>query len=321
MLELDETDRKILHQLDLDCRQSIPRIAKKVGAKKDTVAFRIKRLVSRKIITKFITEVNTSKLGYIGMKGYFQFQNYTEEMEKEFFDYLGTFRQMGWIVSCTGRWDAMIVYWGKSAFEFHRSYLQILDKYSKYVVSKEIAQNMKWFWYNRKWLIGHDQNPVGYEHGGEPSTVKLDALDRAILSCLISDGRMPVVEIAKSVKTTPQNVINRMRRMKSEGVIAKFGIDINYKKLGIIFCKTFVYLQNVTEKKLEAIFAYCKRQPNVFALVNTLGPWDLELELEVENFEQVTMIMNGMRSHFGDTIRNYESVIVSKQTTVRHVEY
>ena len=44
MTKLDLKDRKILYELDLNCRQSNSQIGKKVGLKRDVVAYRIKKL-------------------------------------------------------------------------------------------------------------------------------------------------------------------------------------------------------------------------------------------------------------------------------------
>ena len=38
MVDIDLKDRKILYELDLDCRQSNTQIGKKVGLKKDVVS-------------------------------------------------------------------------------------------------------------------------------------------------------------------------------------------------------------------------------------------------------------------------------------------
>ena len=316
---LDLLDRRILYQLDLDCRQSIPALAKKVGAKKDTVRFRLARLLKEKVITRFITEVNTAKFGYIGFKVYFQMQDFGREQEKEFFDYLLSFPQTGWVVRCSGRWDVLLVYWGRSSFEFHRDFEKIFSRFSRHIIHKEVAQNVAWFWYNRKWLVGEEAHAVGFEHGGPPEKFDLDLLDKRILSLLIEDGRKPVVDIARTAGTGPQNVLNRIRRLKKAGVISRFSIDIDYKRLGLVFCKAFIYLQNISPKRLEELYAYCRRQPHVFALVLLLGPWDLELEFEAHDFEEMMRIMDDLRQKFGDIIRNYESVMVSRQTTVRHI--
>ena len=319
MVVLDELDRRILYQLDLDCRQSNARIARKVKARKDTVAFRIRRLIKRGIITRFTTEINSAKFGYATLKVYLQVQNFTDKQEKEFFQYLKSFRQTGWIVSCSGRWDVLVVYWAKSPFEFYQELLKILNRFSKHIVHKEICQSMNWFWYNRKWLI-EDATPVGIEYGGIPGHYKLDDLDHAVLRCLIDDGRASAVSISEKAGTSPQNVLNKIKKLKKAGIITKFGIDIDYKQLGITFCKAFVYLQNITQERLQELYDYCLRQPQIFALVVTLGPWDLELEFEVHDFEEMTRIMNGLRKKFGDMVKNYESVIVTAQTPVIHIE-
>ena len=50
MIKIDLKDRKILNQLDINSRQSLSQIGKKVGLPKNVVAYRIKRLEEKKII-------------------------------------------------------------------------------------------------------------------------------------------------------------------------------------------------------------------------------------------------------------------------------
>ncbi|MFO7677029.1 MAG: AsnC family protein, partial [Thermoplasmatota archaeon] len=42
-MKLDLKDRKILYELDLDCRQSNSQIGKKVGLGRDVVSYRINK--------------------------------------------------------------------------------------------------------------------------------------------------------------------------------------------------------------------------------------------------------------------------------------
>jgi len=68
MVKIDLKDRKILYELDLNCRQSNTQIGKTVGLKKDVVSYRIKRLQEQGIIKNFWTEINTFKFGYFGLR-------------------------------------------------------------------------------------------------------------------------------------------------------------------------------------------------------------------------------------------------------------
>ena len=52
MKKIDLKDRKILYELDLNCRQSNAQIGKKVGLSRKVVEYRIKRMEEEGIITK-----------------------------------------------------------------------------------------------------------------------------------------------------------------------------------------------------------------------------------------------------------------------------
>tara|TARA_Y100000034_G_C6827369_1_gene373148 strand:- start:33 stop:1016 length:984 start_codon:yes stop_codon:yes gene_type:complete len=316
---LDDLDRKIIHQLDINSRQSTAEISKKVSSNKDTVNYRINKLLENSVIKRFSVAINTSKFGYQNIKVYFQFQNFSKEVEKEFFDYLQSIPRIGWVVRASGRWDALFCYWAKSSFEFYSVFIKILNKFSKYIYHKEIVHNINWFYYNRKWIDRKDSKIYPILYGEKPGNEKLDDLDTTILERLIDNAKIPIKDIAFETNQSAQTVINRIKGLKNRGIITKFGIDLNYEKLGLLFCKTFVYLDNITKKRLDELYDYCAKQPNIFALTTTLGAWDLELEIEVYRFEEVISIMDDLRDKFKDIIRSYESVIITKQSEVIYI--
>ena len=81
-------DRKILYELDLNCRQSNTQIGKKVGLKKDVVSYRIKRMQDEGIIKNFWTLIDAYKLGYIIFRFYLVFQYVNRDIKKKIIEYL-----------------------------------------------------------------------------------------------------------------------------------------------------------------------------------------------------------------------------------------
>ena len=75
MYKLDLKDRKILYELDLNCRQSNTQIGKKVGLKKDVVSYRINNMEKEGIIKDYWTVIDTFKLGYNVFRVYLIFQD------------------------------------------------------------------------------------------------------------------------------------------------------------------------------------------------------------------------------------------------------
>ena len=71
--KLDRINRRILFELDKNCRISDNKLAKLVHRSRESVRHRINKLVKDGIIKGFITSINPSKFGYMFFKLYFQF--------------------------------------------------------------------------------------------------------------------------------------------------------------------------------------------------------------------------------------------------------
>ena len=62
---MDELDKKILRELQLDSRNSFTKIAQKIGVSTATVSDRVKRLTEKGIICGYTTILDTSELGMV----------------------------------------------------------------------------------------------------------------------------------------------------------------------------------------------------------------------------------------------------------------
>jgi Lrp/AsnC family leucine-responsive transcriptional regulator len=318
-MELDILDRKILHQLDFDSRQSAKEIAKRIGSNKDTVNFRIKRLEREKIITGYLARVNTAKFGLTSIKTYIKFQDIDEKKEQEFFDYLQGIPEVGWAAQTSGSWDALFSVWTQSSFSYYAFLMKILNKFSKNIYEKEIIHNMHEVYYNHKWMLPESNKINAVRYGGEPALDRLNDTDIAVLKELVKNGRGKFSEIAERTGISPQNVFHHVKILKKKGVITQFGIDLNYEKLGIVYTKTMIRLHNVDEKSLASIQRFCEREPRVFAFITTLGAWDLELEMEVTRVEEMMDMMNRIKRAFPDFIKDYDSIIITKQPKTSYI--
>ena len=61
---------------------------------------------------------------------------------------------------------------------------------------------------------------------------KMDNTDLKILSALEEDSRVTVREVAKRINVPITTVHNRLKKLKSEGIIKRFTIEKDYEKLG-----------------------------------------------------------------------------------------
>ncbi len=63
--------------------------------------------------------------------------------------------------------------------------------------------------------------------------MKLDEIDVLILQELQKDSRLSIRELSKRINLSPPSVTERVRRLEDDGVIERYTIKINKKKLGL----------------------------------------------------------------------------------------
>ena len=92
MVNLDLKDRKILYQLDLNCRQSNTQIGRQVGLSKEVVNYRIKRMQDLGVINNFWTAINSLKLGYYAFRIYINFLDVDPDKKNEIIQYFKNYK-------------------------------------------------------------------------------------------------------------------------------------------------------------------------------------------------------------------------------------
>ena len=314
-IKLDLKDWKILNQLDLNCRQSDAEIGKKVRLSKQVVNYRIKRLIEEKIITAFTPIINIAKIDYGAHKIYLQFRSLSKKKEEEIWNYLLKQPNVVWFISCSGKWDLIFGVASKNIDDLIQVLDGFMNKYSHYVQERAITVFSKATLHHREWLLKkkkQEQQPIYWLLGGEIETIALDEIDKKILKLLNKNARVSIVDIAHNVKISSSLTIQRIKKMQQKGIIEAFRIGLNREKLGINYCKSFIYYQNKTIEKENQLLYYCYNLPNILGVSQSIGPWDLELEFEVKNYDDFHKIMKDMKNKF-PLIRSFDTVYIEKE--------
>ena len=157
MIKIDKKDRKILYQLDLNSKQSLAQIGKKVGLPKNVVAYRINRLTEQGIIKQFYTVIDASKLGYISYRIYLTFQYTNPEKEQEIQDYFLNNKYIWWMGSIEGKYDLGMHIWVKDIQEFNNFWNETLKKYRHYFEKQIITLDFQTRYCKYSYLLDEKQ--------------------------------------------------------------------------------------------------------------------------------------------------------------------
>lgn len=304
MYKIDLKDRKILYELDLDCRQSNTRIGKKVGLKKDVVSYRIKRLQDEGIIQNFWTAINTFKLGYNVLRIYITFQYVSQNIKNDIIKHFADYKNAWAVISLKAEIDFDVVVWVKDMYEFYRFWDKTLDKFADYFSKYTISIYIEAFEYKKSYLLKNNYDNSNREMyrttcGGEP--VEIDKTDYALLNQIAINARIPIIELAEKLNCSSQTITYRLKKLINSGVIQAFRVNLDLSKLGLYRYKLEIYLRD--HKQGKVIWNYLKVKPYLDCLNIAVGWCDLELEIIVENVDKLSEIMSEIDSKFPKAIK------------------
>lgn len=308
---LDKKDWKILYQLDLNSRQSNAEIGKRVGLSKEVVNYRIKNLISRGIIKGFYTIIDTSKLGYLSCRFLLKFQHTDPKKEQEIIDYFVKLPYTWWVPSIDGTRDLVVVLWVKDTYEFHKIIRDALNKFRHYI--KEIIPGIysRFHIYKRAYLVNKETNNEQPIISATGENTKHDDIDLKILKSISDDARLNVISIAKKCNTTTAIVIYRLRKLKEKGIIQGYKPMIDLDKIGYYWYKINLELDD--HMRIPEILRFANSHPNIIYAYEIIGGADLELEFEVNSYEQFRNVLNEVRDRFSKIIRSYEHFLFFKE--------
>ncbi|MBU1111810.1 MAG: winged helix-turn-helix transcriptional regulator, partial [Nanoarchaeota archaeon] len=211
-ISLDLTDRKILRELDKDCRIPNSLLAKKVNKSRETVKYRIQQLEKKGIITGFITSINPNKLGYYMFKAYLKLENIPEEREK-FFSELKKNKDIYWFGISDGAFDCVFAILSKDMTEYYEKINSLLSKWEHLIVSKILGTMVDTRQYHKKFFT-NDTDSKFVVFGGDIVENKIEDLDSKILNILANDARIPLAELARKVNSTIEIVRRRIKNLE-----------------------------------------------------------------------------------------------------------
>ncbi len=148
-VKLDSKDKKIIEQLQKNCRQTIAEIAKATKLPRDVVVYRIKKLEQTEIIRAHHTMLNPQKLGYpLYVYVLFSCNNIRLEEEKKFISFLKSHRQIIYVAKNSGKYDFTIGVCAKEYLDFDEIIQNIRHKFPDVIKNFDISPTVQEYKYD-----------------------------------------------------------------------------------------------------------------------------------------------------------------------------
>jgi DNA-binding Lrp family transcriptional regulator len=310
--KLDSVDKRLLVELDIDSRSSASQIGKKLKISKNTVNYRINRMIKLNIIQGYYAVIDTVKLGYYNFRIYFRIRA-TNKQKEEFISELVNERRIWWVARISSPWDVAIILLAKNLHEAKQIANKVIDKHSDIIQQYHFVSYVELRHFPKTYLAETEIRP-SFTLGTE-KTIEVNELETKILRELSKDARIGTVSLAKKLGSTPMIVKYAIKKLIKSKVILGFRILVDYDKIGYEYY--WVHL-NVSSKR-KAISAFVQSLPNTVYFDETIGGWNIDFALHIAKDDKIENWMNKINEKFGDSITEHHSLRVIKNEKVSYM--
>ena len=307
MVDYDLKDRKILYQLDLNCRQSNTQIGKKVGLSRKVVEYRIKKMEEEEVIKNYYTVIDAYKLGYMFYRYYINLQAISKEKKQEIIEHFVNYNKISTVATIKGIYDLVIVFWVDDIAEFYDFWKKSLKKYGNLFSERHFSLYIHGRGYPLSFLLYNDVDkvePVRVDSFGITNNIKIDEVDSKLLNEIALKARITSVDLSNILGCSSQNVIYRMDKLEKNGLIQSFRTAVNFSIFGFKYYKVNIQLKDYS-KRME-IIKQLEQSPFINYFSATLGLCDLEFEFIVRDTDHLIDIIDRVSDKFPNSIRNYD---------------
>lgn len=317
MAAMDLKDRKILYELDLNCRQSNSQIGKKVGLGRDVVSYRINKMENEGLIENYWALIDTFKLGYGVFRVYLNFQYVSSKIKKDIIQYFVEYDYSWVVASIKSEIDLDVVIWVKNIYEFYQFWDKTLETYGEYFEKYFISIYTEARVYKKSYLLPElkeDNRLIDLMRCGCKS-IEIDETDYQLLNELAVNARAPLVDLAEKIGCSSQNVKYRIKKLVNSKVIKSFRVNINLPKIDLNSYKIDIYLKDHKLKK--PVLNYLKKKPYLEFMNLALGWADLEPEFVVKDFDELLKVLDDINNEFSGAIKKQSFFIIEEEHKLR----
>lgn len=311
-LKIDIKDKKILSLLSTDSRMPLTQIAKKVNLSRDSINYRINRMIKNKVILGFYPIISLKRFGFSMFHLFIILDESRIEQREQFINHLRKSPYIMSLIEYSDRWDFEVIIAVQNLKEFDTLITELISSYPNLIVEKDKYQVIKSYHFNPLPKGFLEYEDIYYEKEDD-SIVEVEPIDIKIMGLLCQDSRVSTYDIASKLSISPDAVGYRIKNLMKKDVIKKFTVLVNLTKLGYhwyTFATQVKLLDKQNENKLISLVKY---NPNIIRAMKMQGTFDIMMYIAVESPRDFHLTIKNIKNEFANIITNYQTWVGFKE--------
>jgi DNA-binding Lrp family transcriptional regulator len=305
-VKLDQHDRKILFHLSENARAPLSVLAKKIRLSRETVDYRIRRLIKEGVISIFAPIIDITHFGFYTYHVFFIINDITDKRKQMLIKSLIEHPNTKAVMEYSDKWDIEWALIAKNINDFDRTLTKITTEFSDIIIEKSKLETIDGYKSVHLPFEKYSSAVIEFERKNSRKLYRPDSMDIKLLRLLSENARSSSYELAGKLGLSANAVRYRLKNMERSRIIKQCSIIVDLAKLDLHWhtvCLTVKTLDNKNESKLRQ---YVLSNPSIIRAVKVLGPWDLMINVVDQDIRNFHRTIKEIQGHFIDILSTYQ---------------
>lgn len=314
--DLDNFDKRIMHELYVNSRMPLSALAKKLRMSKQRLNYRIQKLHREGSIKAFITMIDRAKLGYTFDMFCYEVSPYSEAQENAVFKRLLALNP-SMLFKTDGKWNLMIGFVVSNVYELSEKEQQCHFVLRGHIVKEYHFLHMRSLRYRMPLSDEEVRTPI-FVLGNQSIPLHLDEKDIRILSALSINARASYLELSQKLKMPPETIRYRIKQLEKNRAILGYSISVNPNLYAAHHYRMYVKLSVPDAKTLEAVLSYVSSIPQVTRVVTMVGEYSFFYDIVVVDGLEMRRIKDLVDHKFFKYLSDQEPIRIYEEYRYSH---
>jgi len=299
--KLNEVEREVIACSMLDARMPVSDVARLIGRREHAVRYAFKRLREEGVLKPYAL-INVYALGLTNYAVYFSRSVEAPVDRQDFLRRLYELQEVTWLGEVSGDYNTGIVVSAHHIRELDQFLSTLACSHGKSVLRREVVLHVHNSSFRLKYLANVPAPVEVLAYGGDPVHVELDDLDIKILRGLGDPNLWEHLDLARFLGIPLSTLRYRLGRLEDTKVIAGYGWGVTAPKFGMHHYKLLISERQPAPSFAADFFNFCLAHPHIIYHIRCIGPWSLEVGVQLDEPGRVPHICAEISERFGSAI-------------------
>lgn len=312
-MKVDKLDKKILYFLEENSKTPLSKLSKLVGASREVVNYRIKKLEESGIIKSYITRIKQSIFSSGAATLNLKIKRTNQERYDDILNYFQNHKNINWFGELCGNYDLTLTILFQNPNDLGRITNEILFFLDSELISHNISLFTQEIKFSRSGILNVQEKKMELKESlifDNKDKLKLDSKDLIILQELSINSRIKNIELAKKTNLGEDIIRIRIKNLEKKEVILGYTIVIDVTKFNLEGYYIFLQLENYDVNFTKE---YLKSSNYIYFSAFMTGKYNLLLGIYSKNRQHFNELLIDLRKKLGKSIKDYSFEMLLKE--------